>query len=304
MTKVKVLYIAGWGRSGSTILDNVLDQTDGYLSVAELYQIWNFGLLEGGSCGCGEPIVSCPLWKPVLERAYGSIDQARPANMIRWRDHYVRTRYLPLINLFASGLLKAEAGGLQHLDALYRSIAEETGCRVIVDSSKHPIYGALLSQLPSVDLYLVHLVRHPSAVAHSWQRKKLMLDAGKDFHILSPQETAVYWIVWNSGIEAFGRSLRGKHLLIRYEDFTTDPQGELRRIYRLLGEEPHELPVDSQGRFTMLGNHTVIGNPVKYNRGAITIRTDSEWQERFPASSRRLVTALTWPLMLKYGYRY
>jgi len=32
----KVLYIAGWGRSGSTILDNVLGQLDGCFSTGEL----------------------------------------------------------------------------------------------------------------------------------------------------------------------------------------------------------------------------------------------------------------------------
>jgi len=32
----RVLYIAGWGRSGSTILDNVLGQVDGFFSAGEL----------------------------------------------------------------------------------------------------------------------------------------------------------------------------------------------------------------------------------------------------------------------------
>lgn len=37
---VKVLYVIGWGRSGSTILDNVLGQLDGCFSTGELHYFW------------------------------------------------------------------------------------------------------------------------------------------------------------------------------------------------------------------------------------------------------------------------
>lgn len=44
--EVKVLYIAGWGRSGSTILDNVLGQVEGFFSGGELSYLWERGLSE------------------------------------------------------------------------------------------------------------------------------------------------------------------------------------------------------------------------------------------------------------------
>ena len=66
----KVLYIAGWGRSGSTILDNVLGQVDGFFSAGELMFLWRRGLIEGRLCGCGRPLRDCDVWMHILDRAY------------------------------------------------------------------------------------------------------------------------------------------------------------------------------------------------------------------------------------------
>jgi len=58
------------------------------------------------------------------------------------------------------------------LEKLYQAIAEVTGKRLIVDSSKYPTYSYLLGLLPTIDLSIVHLVRDPRAVVHSWWRVK------------------------------------------------------------------------------------------------------------------------------------
>ena len=61
---------------------------------------------------------------------------------------------------------------------LYTAIADTTGCDVIVDSSKWPQYGLLLSETLPFDVYVLHLVRDPRAVAYSWQRRQSRLDRG------------------------------------------------------------------------------------------------------------------------------
>ncbi len=66
-----------------------------------------------------------------------------------------------------------------------------------------------------------------------------------------------------------------------------------------------EVPAGSEvpGRtFTPGIDHTVSGNPVRFEAGPIEIRPDLEWRTALPTGKRRLVTALTWPLLRRYGY--
>ena len=44
--RVRVLYIGGWGRSGSTLLDRVLGQVPGVVSLGEVRELWQRGWAE------------------------------------------------------------------------------------------------------------------------------------------------------------------------------------------------------------------------------------------------------------------
>jgi hypothetical protein len=63
------------------------------------------------------------------------------------------------------------------------------------------------------------------------------------------------------------------------------------------------LPI-SEDRVAMLTrSHTVSGNPARFLTGAVPIAASDEWRELLPASSRRIVTAITLPLLPRYRYR-
>ncbi len=67
-TKIKVLYVAGSGRSGSMILSNILGQVKNFFSVGEFVYVWN-RLMNDGACSCGARFVECEVWAPVQNRA-------------------------------------------------------------------------------------------------------------------------------------------------------------------------------------------------------------------------------------------
>ncbi|MGC2329908.1 MAG: hypothetical protein WA581_00505 [Candidatus Acidiferrales bacterium] len=46
MGKIKILYIASFSRSGTTILGNVLGEVNGFFHDGELWQPWNEGVLQ------------------------------------------------------------------------------------------------------------------------------------------------------------------------------------------------------------------------------------------------------------------
>jgi hypothetical protein len=135
--RVKVLYIAGSGRSGSTILDRILGQLDGFFSAGELCNLWDRGLLAHRKCGCGVPVDQCPTWTGILATGFGrQLDQADATRVIALRRGWVRVRHIPKV--LATHWRPPGDGDelLAVLGRLYGAVQEHTGCRVIVDSSK------------------------------------------------------------------------------------------------------------------------------------------------------------------------
>ncbi|NOZ78848.1 MAG: sulfotransferase, partial [Acidobacteria bacterium] len=173
MTQVHVLYIAGWGRSGTTILGNILGQIPGFTAVGELRYFWERNLTDNYLCGCGSIIDHCPFWSSVIERAWGG-SPPDPADMTRWRDR-LRTRHLPFLLRpnAADRYARTLKPYLDELTRFYRAIQEVGQSRVIVDISKFPSYAYALSLLPDVKLSVLLMVRDPRAVAYSWLRPKV-----------------------------------------------------------------------------------------------------------------------------------
>jgi hypothetical protein len=302
---VKVLYIGGTGRSGSTILDNILGQVPDFFSVGELRYLWERGMVDNRLCGCGRPFRECPLWSAVLQEAFGGADRIDPQDMIRLQQSRVRSRHVPrlLATRGQSGPLPPEGYEAQ-LERLYHAVQRETGAHVIVDSSKLPSYGRVLQDIPSLELYFVQLVRDPRATAYSWMRKRELRDYG-DLRFMQrqpPLKSSGLWGMWNAVAEMFWRPLKGHYLWLRYEDFVADPQGTVRRVLALVGEEPAELPFTGPTTVRLGPTHSVAGNPSRLANGEVQLRVDAEWVREMAPKDRTLVTAVTWPLLLRYGY--
>ena len=174
---VKVVLIVGRGRSGSTILDNVLGGIEGFVSVGELHNLWRRAILKGRLCGCGVPLVECPVWSRIIETAHRDpvLGRLGIEDVMSWQSQVVRQRHL-------RRLLRLEPGretGWEPLDRyvrllgrVYRAIAETSGARVVVDSSKRPEHAAVVRLVPGIELHVLHLVRDPRAVAFSRRRIK------------------------------------------------------------------------------------------------------------------------------------
>lgn len=302
--KIKVLYVAGFGRSGSTILDNLLNQVEGFLSAGELCYMWDHDLPKNGLCGCGRSLEECEVWGKVLrEEGVVGID-AREMSRLEGRG--LRTRHLSLA-LTARGRERLDSrleDYAANLETFYRAIQRTTGARVIVDSSKSPMYGRVLGTIPSIDLRVVHLVRDPRAAAYSWLRKKLQPDRGEagymDQH--TPVKSSLMWTVWNAAAGAFWRGKPDRYLALRYEDLVADPRAALGRILAMVGEGDPSLPFVS-GREVDLGvNHTVAGNPNRFKIGKTILRLDDEWRRRMRLRDRAVVTLLTLPGLLRHGF--
>jgi hypothetical protein len=190
------------------------------------------------------------------------------------------------------------------LARLYRAVATVSGAATIVDSSKYAAYGLLLAGAPQLQLLVLHLVRDSRAVAHSWQGRKLMPEVTSETRYMPvkrPTRSAVFWELENLALELLRRASR-QSVRLRFDDLTSEPRRSLGAALAALGIEA-DLEFLRQRTLHLGPNHTVAGNPLRFRRGDVAIEADVEWRDRLEAGARRIVTALTWPLLLRYGFR-
>jgi hypothetical protein len=303
---VKVLYVAGLGRSGSTILANTLGQVEGFFSGGELNFIWKHALIENRLCGCGKPSRECPFWGPVFDREFGGQSEELAREMMRLQYSGARTRHIPSM-LTEGGRRKVRSRLGRFLDntgRLYRAIQSTADSRVIVDTSKEPAYGYALGMVPGIDLRVLHLVRDPRAAAYSWAKKKRQPDsAEREFmHQKTPTQSAVLWDAWNGAIEALWRHTPENYLRLRYEDFIAEPRQSFEQILDLVGEQDASLPLEGERAVKLGISHTVSGNPNRFDTGTVELKSDQAWIGKMLPRDQKLVTALTLPLLPRYGY--
>jgi hypothetical protein len=296
---VKVLYIAGWGRSGSTILDNLLGQLGGFFSTGELRYIWERGVIGDWICGCGRPVKACEVWSVVLQRLEQDPTIPTARTILEWQRLVTRfrhTRKLLALDPTAMSEQPTLSSYAAVVRKLYATVADVTAARVIVDSSKRPSDAAVLALVPGLDLYVVHLVRDPRAVAYSWQKRQ----AGIDRHGVA--ESTASWVAWNMATEELRARLDDRSTLVRYERFVEHPTQTLRRLVELVGEDPALVQVPATNVFQVAGTHTVSGNPARFRSGSVAIRPDTEWRAGLASWQRILATAIAAPLLRRYGY--
>ena len=296
-SRVKVVYVAGSGRSGSTVLANILGQHEGFFAVGELRYVWERGVLENCVCGCQRRFRDCPVWSQVVRRLLGDPGEAALRSLIRARDRALPPSRLPVAaSPWGRPLLRRRAHGyLDVLARLYRTIVEVSGCRVLVDSSKSPTYGYLLQLVPGVDLHVVHLVRDARAVAYSMRRPRVELAT------TAPALSAYHWDASNALAEALLR--RARYRSVRYDDFVARPQATVAAILGTLGEAPPgPSPFVGERAVALRPTHCIGGNPSRFVTGRVELRPDDEWRTRMRRVDRGVVELVCWPLLARYGY--
>ena len=301
---LKVLYVAGFGRSGTTVAANILGEAEGLVSVGELYMMWETALLRPNACGCGKMVPDCPFWNEVFEHAFGAKGAIDPKEVNRTLQTHVRTRHYLRARLPTQQQREPVELRRLHkiLSKLYRSIAEVSGCNVIVDSSKRPMYGHLLSQIPGIQLYTLHMVRDPRAVAHSWARHKTSPATGRPSTRMGLVKSSVLW----SGLNPITENALGnenRYIRLRYEDFAAKPRSAYRSALTLIREPIVTDPFVSENRVNIGISHTMAGNTSRFARGPVDIVADNEWETNMSAGRKALVVLLTLPLLARYDYR-
>jgi hypothetical protein len=70
VSPLRVVLVAGAGRSGSTLLTLLLGSLPETFAVGELRYLWQRCVVERRLCGCGRPLPECALWQSILLRTF------------------------------------------------------------------------------------------------------------------------------------------------------------------------------------------------------------------------------------------
>ncbi len=304
---VDVVYLAGSGRSGSTLLERTLGAIPGWVNVGELIELFRKASVAGERCGCGEPFDQCPFWSQVGERAFGSWSPDVLQRIGTLQREVSRQRYLPQLLALRAG--SPLAGRVReyadYYSRIYRAVTEVSGARVVVDASKWP-GQALALRRGGVDVRLLHLVRDVRGVAYSWAKTDVARPHGAAGSVMASHPvtaTARRWAAFQTEILTMGHAFEHRARL-RYEDFVADPPGTLARALRDLGLD---VPADDLAHvrpteLDLPASHGVAGNPSRFRSGTVPVRADEAWRRHLAAKDRRAVTAVAAPLLLRFGY--
>ena len=303
---VKLIYLAGMGRSGSTILESVLGEYDGCVPVGEACFLWDRGVVNNTLCSCERWFAECPFWSEVMSvvhRDIGHPVDGAPG----WFARYGSNRGLPrLLGTLATGRMPRELERyLAVLEALYRAIGAVSGARIIIDSSKFPGYGLLLDRLSGFEVHPVHLVRDSRAVSNSCRRDKVYLECGDRVERMRKHSlggSAFRWYLYNLATELCGRFSSRRPMRVRYESFVERPAEIAEEIRRFAGEDHDGERVVEDRSIELHERHMVSGNPSRFLVGRQEIRRDDRWRHQLGAGRGFAVTALTYPLLRRYGY--
>jgi hypothetical protein len=186
---------------------------------------------------------------------------------------------------------------------LYAAIAEVSGARVVVDSSKFPADALAACRCEGVEAHVVHLVRDPRAVAFSWGTPKADPASGRPMARISPARSTLDWITWNLVIPRRTAATGAAYRLLRYEDFVEQPAAVVDDLLAWTGVDHESAVGESERSFVLTRReHSISGNPGRFGDSTLEIRRDDRWRAQMATRDRAVVTAMALPVALRLGY--
>jgi len=225
-----VLYIAGYGRSGSTVLDVLLGGHPRVVSVGELVFLGSDWQSEDRKCACGEPYENCPFWK-------GLFKDSREVNSLERVVRDIEHRHaLPRL-LFDSHSEEEKRDYRRRTRKLFEYIAQQGRADLVVDSSKSGRQAAgrfwALKNIAGLDVRVLHLVRDGRAALRSVVEKgsNWALEGHIDEKRWLGTQTTIGWVLANAITWGLGGSLGSdRYHRVKFEDLLRVPEKTLRGI--------------------------------------------------------------------------
>lgn len=296
----QIVFIAGSGHSGSTLLDMCLGGHPDIAALGETGFLYFYAhnMSSRDFCTCGETIEACPFWTKVTgelallrdmkkEDVLQDFILSDPAQ-VRFDDaghyqerlpsqHYINPSFIrPWLGLLGSGALfkfasryskvletRLRAAGNRML--LFDAVLNIGEKSIALDSTKNP--GSLKecwmlrSNIP-VKFIAMHRDGRGVAASHARRLKITFPQAVRMWR----NEIIKWWVV--------SLTIPKKDILtLHYESFTANPEAELRRVCDFLSIPYHDNMLDFRN-----SRHNIGGNMMRFRKDETKITLDERWR--------------------------
>ncbi len=310
-----IVVIACASRSGSTLLDHLLSNSDQIKCVGELGNLSdnlnneNMLRFAQGYCTCGELVQQCPFWFKIMNiyKDFEKTDLSKVDTFVRKR---LGTKVDFILSLVVFTVFKSFLKR-KLLDRFYRDdkntevagnclkihkyISSVTGKHIIIDSSKRPeyLYALLQARGNEERIKMIYLTRDSRAVSYSSFRRAQ-----------ERNKKAVYfysmlgWLIVNLKLINLESYFAPQdRIRVKYEDLCSNPRRVTKDICNQL-----RLPYDTRmGQLSKANKHNIGGSPHRFDKST-EIKLDERWKFQMDTSKKAVYYLVSFWLNKMLGY--
>ncbi len=288
---IRILYILGAGRSGSTALATFLGASDDICFLGEMHQFHKY-LAEEQNNKTSPFLAKNNFWMEVInqlpEQHKQKARQIDACNSSIEAHSKIPLSYFSLVNK------RKEREYLHIQEELFSILQQQADGNYLLDSSKYIGRFLRLGRSPRLQVKGIYLVRDIRGVIWSFQKKVQTSTP--------PVRTILYYFLINLwGEIVYRTSPKGSMLKIRYEDFMENPTKILQQIGRFSETDMRPI-IDKIKNHSAFSMPTIVGgNRIKAETN-IYFRKDVEWVDKMPRWQKVAYHLIAWPLNRINGY--
>tara|TARA_Y100000816_G_scaffold291498_1_gene283025 strand:+ start:4882 stop:5757 length:876 start_codon:yes stop_codon:yes gene_type:complete len=288
---VKIIFIASYPRSGSTILDVIIRKTknSNFISIGEFFYIFEKGFNNNEKCADGVKFLEHPFWQKIFH----GLNHNKASRELRFlKNPFFFPFFLLMGYLNKNILFKIFPNFFNVFYEILLRVCRESGNKIIIDASKDPRQLFILSLFSQINIEIIHLVRDVRATSFSWKRKKVYKE-NTYFRRKSVLRSSLRWLndhLWTLFISKI--NYKTSYNRFFYEQF------ESLETLKFFGKT---YLIDLNHKKTSF-NVEIGGNINKFvNFKSITI--DNDWKKNMKFIDYILVTSLMWPMLIFFKYK-
>lgn len=288
---VEYIYILGYGRSGSTLIESHLQKHINCTGIGEAKYYPERGVLKNEKCGCGQSFSNCNFWQEI--HSSNEIKDIDYKDLSELTDKYDSSMWF-LLNIFKQN--KELNRYIMGHYSILKEIQSKIGKKTIIDSSKMParIFWLYPKLKEEMNVKVLWITRDPRAVSWSCGRKIKRTESSNTRLDIKTKSSDKYMpqfgyfesiFKWNLNTLisyiVIKTRLKNNVIHIKYEDFVENHERVIREVSYFLDKDTKDNNYITDEDF-----HSISGNPRRLSGKLNKIIPDKEWENQISSNKK------------------